>query len=185
MLAIRLSALVLIFSATAAQAETPIPFADIPNASVAWYDVTGTTSAQVRASMDAARPRDPNDGSAVDGLTSWEFSVNWVVNERGKCVARPEDLQFRATVRVPRLVGDNIPPDLRARFDWFLHTLLAHEDGHVRYAWEHRGDIAKAINKAGCSGAASAAKRATNAIAAHDLAYDKATDHGRTTIAPF
>ncbi|WEK47510.1 MAG: DUF922 domain-containing protein [Candidatus Andeanibacterium colombiense] len=181
----RMLAIAVLLSATAAHAEVPLPFADIPSASVAWYDVTGATSAEIRTSMDAARPRDPNDGSAVDGLTSWEFKVSWQTDERGTCVASLEDLHFSATVHVPRLVGANIPPEVRARFDRFLASLLAHEDGHVRNAWDHRGDVAAAINAAGCSGAARAAQRATNAIAAQDVAYDKATDHGRTTIVSF
>ncbi|MBO9497893.1 MAG: DUF922 domain-containing protein [Novosphingobium sp.] len=170
---------------TAAHAEVSIPFADIPPAAVAYYDVTGTTPAEIRASIDAARPRDPNDRKGVDGLTSWEFNVVWKVDEKGRCVTTLADLNFHATVRVPRLVDGDAPPEMRARFERYLQSLLEHEDGHVRYAWDHRADVAAAINKAGCTGAARAAQRATDAIAAHDIAYDKATDHGATTIVPF
>ena len=97
------------------------------------------------------------------------------------------DKQIVASWRemLPRLADGDAPPEMRARFERYLQSLLEHEDGHVRYAWNHRADVAAAINRAGCTGAARAAQRATDAIAAHDIAYDKATDHGATTIVPF
>lgn len=182
---IRLPAIAMLGLAASASAEVPIPFADIPNVTVKYYDVTGTTSAEVRRSVDAAQPRDPNDGLGVDALTQWQFDLSWEAGKKGKCHATLDNIKFSATVRVPRLADRNAPADLRARFDRYLKSLLDHEDGHVRYAWEHRGDIAKAINGVKCKAAARAAEKATNALAAHDLASDKATDHGRTTTVPF
>ena len=38
-----------------------------------------------------------------------------------------------------------MPARVRERFDRFRATLLAHEDGHVRYAWDHRGNVADAL----------------------------------------
>lgn len=180
----RLLAIAILGLASRAGAEVPIPFADIPNATVKYYDVTGTTAAEVRRSVDAAKPRDPNDGLAVDALTQWQFDLSWEAGKKGRCYATLDNIKFSATVRVPRLVDRNAPRELRARFDRYLKSLLDHEDGHVRYAWEHRGDVAKAINGGKCKAAARVAAKAIDAIAAHDLAYDQATDHGKTTTVP-
>lgn len=181
---IRLPAIAMLGLAASASAEVPLPFADIPNVTVKYYDVTGTTAAEVRRSVDASKPRDPNDGQGVDALTQWQFGLSWKAGKKGKCYATLDNIKFSATVRVPRLADRNASAELRARFDRYLKSLLDHEDGHVRYAWEHRGDIAKAISGTKCKTAAREAEKAIDAIAAHDLAYDKETDHGRTTTVP-
>lgn len=159
------------------------PFADVPNVTIVTYDVTGRDTGAVRRSIDKARPTDPNDGMRVDGLSHYDFRWRWHDDGHGKCSALPEETLFSATVTVPRLVGGE--PRLREQFERFLRSLLAHEDGHIRYAWDHRGDITAAINSATCATANAAAHEALKAISAHDIAYDKATRHGAATVIPF
>ncbi|WP_084251056.1 DUF922 domain-containing protein [Sphingomonas pruni] len=161
------------------------PFADIPNVTVVSYDVAGRNPAAIRRSIDAERPTDPNDRIRVDGLSHYEFHWRWHRNGEGTCAAAPEDVLFSATVTAPRLMDDDASPKLHEQFDRYLHSLLVHEDGHIRYAWNHRGDIAAAINAATCATADTAARAAVRAIAEHDIAYDKATRHGTSTILPF
>lgn len=163
--------------------EPATPFADIPNVTLVPYDVTGRNPEAVRRSINAARPTDRNDGKRVDGLSRWQYHWRWHRDGQGGCTAKPEDIVFSATVTIPRLDSD-APPKLREQFDLYLHSLLAHEDGHLRYAWVHRGDIAASINAATCTTAAAAAQASLKAIAAHDLEYDKTTRHGADTIVP-
>ncbi|HEX4695153.1 DUF922 domain-containing protein [Sphingomonas sp.] len=165
--------------------ESTTPFADIPNVTVISYDVAGRNPAAIRRSINAARPTDPNDGMRVDGLSHYEFRWRWRRDAQGACSVAPEDVLFSATVTVPRLIGDDASAKLREQFDRYRQSLLAHEDGHIRYAWNHRGDIAAAMNAATCATASEAAKAAVKAIADHDIAYDKVTRHGATTILPF
>jgi predicted secreted Zn-dependent protease len=165
-----------------AAAESATPFADIPNVTLAPYDVAGRNLEAIRKAIDAARPTDPNDATRVDGLTRWAYRWSWHRDARGACHAADEDVTFSATVTVPRLVDDRASTRVREHFDRYLQSLLAHEDGHVRYAWEHRGDIAVAINAATCATAGAAAQAALKTIAAHDAAYDKATRHGADVI---
>lgn len=165
-------------------AEPTTPFGDIPNVTIASYEVAGRDAAAIRRSIDGARPTDTHDGKRVDGLTTWAYQWRWHRDAHGTCTVAPEDVVFRATVAVPRLADGSAAPKLRERFDRYLQSLLAHEDGHVRNAWEHRGDIVAAINQATCATADAAAKAALKAIAAHDIEYDKATRHGSTTILP-
>lgn len=171
-------------SAAATDGEVT-PLADIPNVTVATYEVTGRSTAAIRRAINAARPTDVNDGLRVDGLSRWYFNWRWHRDAQGKCSATLEDIEFSATVTMPRLADPKAPASVRKRFDRFLQSLLAHEDGHVRYAWDHRGEIVAAINAADCSTAQAAAKAAVKAIAANDIAYDKATRHGAITILPF
>jgi predicted secreted Zn-dependent protease len=169
----------------ATAADVAAPFADIPNVTIAPYAVAGRNAAAVRRAIDAVRPTDPNDGQRVDGLSHYEFRWRWHRDGQGKCTAAPEDVTFSATVTVPRLAENDPPSRLRDQFDRYLQSLLGHEEGHIRYAWNHRGDIATAINAATCDTAKAAAMAALKAIAAHDIEYDKATRHGRTTGVPF
>jgi len=165
-------------------AEPAIPFADIPNVTIRSYEVAGGDAAAIRRSIDAARLTDTHDGARVDALTTWRYRWRWHRDAHGTCTAASEDVVFSATVTVPRLANGSVAPDLRARFEHYLQSLLAHEDGHVRNGWNHRGDIVAAINKATCATANAAAQAALEAIAAQDIEYDRATRHGLTTIAP-
>ena len=179
-------ALSLLFSSTALAtmpSGVDTRFAEIPNVTIVQYDVTGGNTAAVRRSIDKVRPTDPNDGTRVDGLSHYDFRWRWHDNGQGKCTTTPDDILFSATVTVPRLVDGDAK--LRERFDRYLSSLLEHEDGHIRYAWDHRADIATAISSATCATANAAAQNALKAISAHDIAYDKATRHGATTIVPF
>lgn len=169
---------------TTAADEPATPFADIPNVTLVTYDVVGRTAAAVRRSIDSARPLDPNDGKRVDGLSRWEYKFTWHSDERGTCSSTLEDIIFSATVTVPRLAGPDVPTKLLERFDRYRESLLAHEDGHIRYAWDHRGEVIAAINAATCDTAGAAAQAALQKISEHDVAYDMATRHGETTILP-
>ena len=160
--------------------EVVPPFADLPNVTIVPYGVGGRDTAAVRKSIDKARPTDPNDGMRVDGLSRYDFRWRWRNDGQGRCTAAPEDISFSATVTVPRLDSDD--PKLRVRFNRYLNSLLAHEDGHIRYAWEHRANIAAAISSATCATANAAAQDALKSISAHDISYDKATRHGATSV---
>lgn len=164
---------------------TVAPFDGIPNVTMLYYDVAGHDAKTVRKSIDAARPTDPNDGKRVDGLSGWHFTWRWRRNDVGTCSATPDDIRFTATVRVPRLADATAPRAVRDRFDRYLASLLAHEDGHVRHAWDRRAEIARAMAAADCETINAAALAAVKAIGAHDLEYDRATRHGTTTILPF
>ena len=165
--------------------ELVLPFADIPNVTVEYYGVAGRDGAAIRRSIDSLRPVDSNDGKRVDALTKWNIFWSRSRDAAGKCSAGPDDIQFRATVTIPRLVDDRVPAKVRERFDRYIQSLLAHEDGHVRGAYMRRGEIAAAINGATCATAGAAAQAAVAAIGAGDIAYDRDTRHGSTTVLRF
>jgi predicted secreted Zn-dependent protease len=166
-------------------ADAPaVPLEGIPNVTVIPYDVVGNSSKAVRRSIDAVRPTDPNDGKRVDGLSRWNYRYKWRCDGQGKVTTTLDDIVFSAEVKIPRLADDGASSKLREQFDHYLQTLLAHEDGHVRYAWDSRDEILAAISSATCATAKVAAQAAVDEIKAHDVEYDTITGHGRTTIAP-
>ena len=159
--------------------ETIAPLVGLPNVTIIDYDVSGRNAAAVRHSINALRPTDANDGTRVDGYSKYAFRWRWHNDGRGKCSATIDDLSFSATVTVPRLSEARASKQLQEEFDRYRRSLLRHEDGHVRYAWEHRGDIVTAINAATCDTVQTAAQDAAKTIAAHDIAYDKRPSTGR------
>ena len=158
----------------------------VPNVSYRYYDVSGTTAEEIRASINANRPRDTNDGKPVDAATRWTIEWGWKVDDRGGCDLTQATIPFRAQIELPRLGGEEaLAPDVRARWQAFREALLAHEVGHVRYAYEHIADVRRAIRSSTCATAEKAAAAAVRAIAQRDLDYDRATNHGATEIPPF
>jgi predicted secreted Zn-dependent protease len=166
--------------------STPSPFAGIPNLELVYYDVSGRTVDEIRRSLDARQPRDPNDGTRVAALSSWSMRWGWRARSGGGCDLSKPSIDFRARTLLPRLVGErDLDPALRARWRAFLAAVHAHEARHVRYAYDHRRDVAAAIRASDCANADAAAAAAVRAIAQRDFDYDRATRHGVTEGAVF
>jgi len=81
------------------------PLAGIPNLDVQYYEVSGQSVAEIRASLNRVRPRDPNDGLAVDAVNRWYISWRWPRDGSGGCLLARTELRFTATLRMPRLAG--------------------------------------------------------------------------------
>jgi predicted secreted Zn-dependent protease len=169
-----------------APSTRPLPFAGIPNLELAYYDVSGRTVDEIRRSLDARQPRDPNDGTRVAALSSWSIRWGWRARPGGGCDLSKPSIDFSAQTLLPRLVSErDLDPDLGARWRAFLAAVHAHEARHVRYAYEHRSDVAAAIRASDCTNAQAAATAAVRAVAQHDVDYDRATRHGTTEGAVF
>ena len=159
--------------------QTTDAFAGIPGVSFAYYDVTGDDEAAIRRSIDANRVVDPNDGTRVDASSSYRY--RWSGSSRRAatgCIVTKVDMDFTATVRLPRLVS-TVSPMVRAVWDRYLAGVERHEAGHVRYAYDHRTDVADAIRAAGCGDTAAAGKAAIARIDTWQVAYDRTTHHGQ------
>src|SRR5205085_947654 len=107
------------------------PLAGIPNLDVQYYEVSGQSVAEIRASLNRVRPRDPNDGLAVDAVNRWYISWRWPRDGSGGCLLARTELRFTATLRMPRLAGPT-PPAVRARWNAYISALVTHEAGHLR-----------------------------------------------------
>ena len=170
-----------------AVAAVPGAFAGIPDVTIVTYPVRGMTVEAIRASLDAVRSVDRNDGEEVEAVSHWRFAWRWPGGANGStCDLAAASVRFRATVTLPRLVGlASAPAEVRARWHRYRAALEEHEAGHVRYAWSQRGAVLAAIRGATCPTADAAGQAALHAIVEHDLAYDRDTRHGQTQGAVF
>lgn len=168
-----------------AAAAVPTAFAGVPAVRIVTYPVRGRDLAAIRASLDAAGPVDPNDGSHVEAITHWRFAWQWP-GTASDCDLSAATVRFAATVTLPRLVGiAALPPDVQASWRRYRAALEAHESNHARYAYRHRGEVLSAIRGATCSTAEAAGQAVLQQLIDHDLAYDRATQHGASEGAVF
>jgi predicted secreted Zn-dependent protease len=158
------------------------PFAGIPHVRIVRYPVYGRDLAAIGASLAKVEPRDPHDGERVEAVTHWRFAWQWPRLPGGGCRLRAATVRFSAIVRLPRLVGvATLPLELQAHWQRYLGELEAHEAMHVRYAHDHRGEVLAAIRAATCATANAAGQRVLQRLVAHDVAFDRETQHGRAT----
>lgn len=180
------AALSLAGSATAVPPPATGPLAGIPNLDVQYYDVSGNSVAEIRAAINRVRPRDPNDGVAVDALNRWYISWRWPGDGRGGCLLGRTELRFTAVLRMPRLFNTRrTPRAVVARWQAYMEALIRHEAGHLRHVYENMGSVLRAIRRSSCATANEAGRAAVRVLAQWDVTYDRETRHGFTQGAHF
>ncbi len=163
--------------------EDTAPFADVPNVTFTYYDVAGPTAESIRKDMNLKNFKDPADEKKVDSFGQWSFSWQLRQTPDGKCDA---DVSFKGQVKLPRLLdAPTHSKDVEARWNRYLSRLLVHEAGHVRWAWEQRGQLEEALEAGPCQSASAAAQSMLKLIREHDRTYDISTQHGLTQGAVF
>jgi len=157
------------------------PFAGMPDLEMEYYEVSGRTAAEIRASLNELRPTDPIRGIRVDGYTRWHLS--WQIPRRpdGECRLDQAEIMFRVAVGLPRLVDtERIPLAVRQQWQSYIAALKAHEATHARYAYEGRKAVLRAFQGVDCAAAQEAAGDASEALERRNEEYDRLTQHGLT-----
>jgi predicted secreted Zn-dependent protease len=158
------------------------------------YDVEGSTTEQVRASMDAGRRLPTEVGDGVDAATRWDFWIDWEYGARGSdCLAATLSPAIDVTFTYPRLNADgDEPQDLVRRWNDYISSLETHEEVHKQNGIDALIDAINGIAELQAPTCAEyetlADARIAEATAAGnsaDLAYDAETDHGRSQGARF
>ncbi len=180
--------LALTSGAAAQPRPAPVAFAGIPNLEIEYYDVLGRTAPEIRAAINRhpRRPRDPNDGLAMDALANWYLNWSWPATAGGRCDLARARIRFRARVLLPRLVEEaRVPAPVLARWRSYIAALETHEAGHIRFAYQRSGAVLAALRSSSCARANDDAAAAVATINRHDVDYDRATHHGATEGATF
>lgn len=165
-----------------ARVRTGGPFAGIPNLTFQYYDVSGRSLSAIRASMDAERPNDPDDGKPDDALTVWTYRWSYTQGPR-RCEA---NVLFSARVILPRLRDErDVPVKVAARWRAYMARLRVHEAGHARIAYARMGDIQRALGAARCAAGNRAASAILKKVRRDNVAYDDKTHHGMKQGAVF
>ena len=173
-------------AATEAPGSAPtVVVGTVPNAAMRYYDITGTTAAALRASMDAQGPVD-SSGRRNDAFTTWNIDWTWPLNPDSSCILSGATINTTITVTFPRwLPPPGAPGSVVERWNTYESALVTHESGHVSFIVATAADVLAAIMGASCATAEAAAQAVVTRIRQHDLDYDEETNHGATQGARF
>lgn len=157
----------------------------LPNATVHYYRISGTTAADLRTALDANNLLD-EAGDRGDALTRWYISWHWPGYGLPFCALRAARVAYHIRVTLPRWTPPpEAAPALRDQWAAYLEALAWHERGHVDNIVSHYREVETAIRASTCRTADASAQAVVAILRAFDVAYDDATDHGATQGAVF
>lgn len=169
-------------------AAVPVSCPTIEGAEVTCYDIFGFTEQELRASMNAVRPKDPYDNNiGVDAYTKWDVSWNWPgYGDSNNCDVSAAEVTLKVKVTMPYWQPPaNVSPELLTKWNNYIRDLTLHEKGHVDNILTNHLTIKDAIQQATCSTAEAEAQKALKPLNEFDKNYDKQTNHGATQGATF
>jgi predicted secreted Zn-dependent protease len=163
---------------------TPAPV-NIPHATITYYDISGSTAAELRADLNRLHPTG-FDGARGDATTKWNIHWDWPGYGESDCRLDQVKVSYQVKVIFPRWKPPaDADPELVARWATYTLRLAEHESGHVDYLAAKIGSVEQAIRGATCQTAEAAAQAALAPFRQHDLDYDADTNHGETQGARF
>jgi predicted secreted Zn-dependent protease len=151
------------------QAAPPVsPFAQIPGVNVKYYDVSGATIKDIRASIEAQRPKNPVTQQAIPSSSNWSMRASWQKQTTGSaCKIISATAAFEGEVVLPRLIaveGVAVPPPVMKEWQRYTTSLDQQQAGVLRQVYDRRAEVERAVMASSCEGAAKAADAAITAI---------------------
>ena len=162
------------------------PFAGIPNVTLDYYDVSGTSADAVRTAINAARPMDPDDGKTYDALTHWDIQWEWRTVD-DVCQPSSAEVTVSTRVRLPRLANlESVSQSLRDRWTKYVSALQKHEVGHLIPVLDAIPGLQAAMRASPtCEAMEQLVKQAIADLTRQGIDYDRTTHHGATQGAVF
>ena len=121
--------------------------ASIPNATMQYYDVAGSTESELRADLNSKGPVG-YDGYKGDATTQWSIGWTWPGYGTVFCTLSAPTVTYQITVVFPRWNAPaSAPPPLVAKWTNFALALGEHEKGHVDFVVAHYPTVSDAIER--------------------------------------
>jgi predicted secreted Zn-dependent protease len=167
--------------------DAPLPLGFTEETVYVYYDIAGSTAAELRAQMEA---RGPGGVGAKHYDATSEWKINWGYSSTpgpDGCVIGKVSVRAKVTLTMPRWTpAANAPPALRERWTVFTAALLVHEEGHRQVAISHGQEVFRALEALPPAPTCDALKAAVESTAAEildrlrreDDLYDARTRHG-------
>lgn len=178
----------------AVAAILPLLLAPRVTEQVKWYDVSGATPQELRASLDALGPKD-EDGKRFDAYTYWYVRWNFLYTQAvDRCSVTSVTTSVEVTTTLPRWkVGNVEGSPLAARWDRYITALRTHENGHATIGKKAAATIESALWRVppqlGCPVLEKilnqTAEELLNDARRDERNYDATTRHGETQGAVF
>lgn len=162
---------------------------------VHYYDVSGATGREVRASLNREGPVSGNDNKRYDAVCRWHVYWKFRFRQRGNaCVITSVSTDVKITITFPRLKTDETTsPSLVKAFANYTERLMVHEKGHAQNAIDAARKIEAGIlalpSEPTCDALRVKANDLGHAFVKEanqaDIDYDRLTRHGATQGARF
>lgn len=160
--------------------------AGMPNTTLVYYDITGSTETELREQMNRLRPKSDKDTARYDALTEWIYQWGWPGYGTTKCDLSQATVSFKITVTLPRWVPPpNASVDLITKWEKYMRALIAHEKGHVDNVVAHYSTVLTSIKNANCYTAEDSIDMVIKRIQKQEEFYDAITNHGTSRGAVF
>lgn len=157
---------------------------------IKWYDVTGSTAAELRRALDQLGPVG-DGGERFDAHTDW--TVNWsyrFMQAPDRCALTSVSTSLSITTTLPRWVAGREEGSALARqWDAYLKALTLHEEGHAaigrRAAAAVDATVSGLPSEMRCAqlemAIAAAAEERLESARREERKYDEVTRHGATS----
>lgn len=154
---------------------------------ISYYTITGSTVAELIASMDANKPAQ-NQGWRAYTTHNWKWNYESTGMTDTGCAAQNVSGRVDVNISLPKLSSEaNISQSVKDTWNSYLTNLTAHEQGHGKISI----DVAKAVVQAlvdarlpDCNNIKShlstVAKQAEQSVTQSDSKYDQETRSGAT-----
>lgn len=106
-----------------------------PPPTVVYYDLDGSSRAELREQLSRLGPRDPISRRIYQGSSEWGYEISYGLREEAdECAVDWVDMQISATITLPRWTRlEAAPPELRQRWMAFAEAMKRHEYGHYEF----------------------------------------------------
>ena len=158
----------------------------IANATIMYYEISGSTANELRQEMNKLGLLDPGDGLRYDARTDWYISWNWPGYGESECDLSLTSVRHDIKVTLPFWTPPaETEPSLIDHWNHYMNSLALHEQGHVDIIVNHYLTVRDAIQAATCETAEQAAQEAISELRKLNEEYDTQTEHGKMQDAVF
>lgn len=158
----------------------------VSNAAMIYYEVSGTTAAELRTQLNQQSPVDSLDGLHYDARTDWYVSWTWPGYGGSDCDLSKASVSYDIKVTAPHWKpATDADQKLIEQWNRYLGNLALHEQGHVDNVVNNYSRVLDVIQSATCATADQAAQDMLNIFRSADIEYDTKTRHGETQGARF
>jgi predicted secreted Zn-dependent protease len=184
-----------VVAAAAMLAAVPALAEPTVSESVHYYDVSGATGREVRASLNREGPVSSSDNKRYDAVCRWHVYWKFQYRQRGNaCGITSAAADVKIVITFPRLKTDETTsPSLVKAFANYTEKLMVHEKGHAQNAIDAARKIEAGIlalpSEPTCDALRTKANDLGHALIKEanqaDSDYDRLTRHGATQGARF
>ena len=153
-----------------------------------YYEVTGSSAEELRASILRLAPRD-HTGKRGVGMTSWQVRWGYEVKQTASaCVRTSLDIKVNLVIALPRWKNRYDDSGLADRWNIYLAALEGHERGHLEIALRGAQELHEHLSRISSAKTCALLEQSLDSTA-NDLLddlnrvqvdYDRRTQHGLT-----